>query len=115
MLPDIISITHSAFIPGRLIINNILVAYETLRTMNTQMWSKVEFMGLKLDMSKTYDRVEWEFLERMMCRLGFSPRWTQLVMTSVRTVTYSVIVNGNPVGHIKPIRGIRQGDPIFPY
>jgi hypothetical protein len=50
-----------------------------------------------------------------MCKLGFSPRWTQLVMTCVRTVSYSVIVNGKPVGNFRPSRGIRQGDPISPY
>ncbi len=39
----------------------------------------------------------------------------KLVMTYIRTVSYSVVVNGNPVELIQPSRGIRQGDPIFPY
>jgi hypothetical protein len=46
------------FIPRRLITDNILAAYETLHSMQTKMWSKVGFMGIKLDMSKAYDRVE---------------------------------------------------------
>jgi hypothetical protein len=50
-----------------------------------------------------------------MLRLGFSERWTNLIMTCVQLVTYSVIVNGTSVGHIHPSRGIRQGDPISPY
>jgi hypothetical protein len=58
VLPKIISPTQSAFIPGRLITDNILAIYETLHSMQTRMWSKVGFMGIKLDMSKTYDRVE---------------------------------------------------------
>jgi hypothetical protein len=44
VLPDIISPIQSAFIPGRLITDNILVAFETLHSMQTQMWSKVGFM-----------------------------------------------------------------------
>jgi hypothetical protein len=36
-------------------------------------------------------------------------------MTCVRTVTYSVLINGKPFGHICPSRGIRQGDPLSPY
>lgn len=51
VLPYIISCNQSAFIPGKLITDNILAAYETLHTMHTRMWSKVGFMGIKLDMS----------------------------------------------------------------
>jgi hypothetical protein len=36
-------------------------------------------------------------------------------MNCVTSVTYSVIVNGSPVGHITPSRGIKQGDPLSPY
>lgn len=48
ILPKIISLNQSAFLLERLITYNILVAY-------TRMWSKVGFMGIKLDMSKAYD------------------------------------------------------------
>lgn len=59
ILPDIISPTQSAFIPGQLITDNTLAAYETLRTMQSRMYGKTGFMAIKLDMSNAYDRVEW--------------------------------------------------------
>lgn len=50
-----------------------------------------------------------------MLSMGFAEKWVKWVMTCIQTVSYSVIINGNPVGHINPSRGIRQGDPISPY
>jgi hypothetical protein len=115
VLPAIISCSQSAFIPRGLILDNIIVAFETMHTMHTRMWSKVGYMGVKLDMSKAYDRVEWKFLEALMIRMGFDMRWVHLIMQCVTSVQYLVIINGSPVGEIRPSRGIRQGDPIFQY
>jgi hypothetical protein len=58
MLPYIISLTQSAFIPGRLIKDNILVAFEALHTMDERVNGKEGFMALKLGMSKAYDKVK---------------------------------------------------------
>jgi hypothetical protein len=75
----------------------------------------VGYMAIKLDMSKAYDRVEWGFPEASIIKMGFVEGWVKLVMKCVSTVTYSIIINGELVGLIKPTRGIRQGDPFSPY
>lgn len=71
VLPIIISSEQSAFILGRLITNNVLVAFETLHTMDTRLKGKKGFMALKLDMSNAYDNLKWDFLEVMLQKLGF--------------------------------------------
>jgi hypothetical protein len=83
--------------------------------MQIGMWSKVGYMRIKLDMNKAYNRVEWAFLEVVMQKLGFSDLWISWIMTCVRSASYSMLVNRNPMGKIIPSRGIRQGDPISPY
>ena len=62
-----------------------------------------------------YDRVEWVFLERIMLRMGFSPRWISLISGCIRSVTYSILLNGQPHSLITPKRGLRQGDPLSLY
>ena len=55
VLPYIISPTQSAFVPGRLIKDNVLVADETINTMHLRKKVKKGTMALKLDISKAYD------------------------------------------------------------
>ena len=50
-----------------------------------------------------------------MEKMGFGEKWVKLIMECISTVSYSILVNGEPKGDIKPSRGIRQGDPLSPY
>ena len=115
ILPYVVSDSQSAFLSGRLITDNVLVAFENLHYLKRKTQGKLGFMALKLDMSKAYDRVEWEFLRRAMLHLGFVNRFVSMIMACITSVSFFVLLNGEPVGNIKPSKGLRQGDPFSPY
>lgn len=115
LLPDIISDTQGAFVSGRLISDNIIIAHEMIHGLHTNDSVAEGWMAVKTDMSKAYDRVEWNFLEVLMEKMGFDRVWIRWIMACVRTVSFSILMNGVSHGFIKPERGIRQGDPLSPF
>lgn len=90
----IISDKQSAFIEGRLLTDNAMVAFEINHYMKRKMQGVNGVAGLKIDISKAYDRLEWDFIQNMLIRFGFHERWIDRVMKFIRSVSYSFIHNG---------------------
>jgi exonuclease III len=114
ILPNIISPQQSAFLPGRLITDNTLLAFETFHHLKHKKNKIKGYVGIKLDMAKAYDILESSFISNTLSTMGFPSNLVHTIMMCVSTVSYSILVNGQPSPYFKPHRGIRQGDPISP-
>ncbi|OIT04012.1 hypothetical protein A4A49_64304, partial [Nicotiana attenuata] len=68
-----------------------------------------------IDMQKAYNSVEWIFIEQVLQGLHYPAKFISWIMTCLKTVSYSISINGKPSSPFAAKWGIRQGDPIPPY
>ncbi|KAL8522427.1 hypothetical protein ACS0TY_012539 [Phlomoides rotata] len=71
-------------------------------------------MAVKVDITKAFDTVRWDFLLEVLRCFGFSDRFVSTVSVILQSARLSVLVNGSPHGYFGCSRGVRQGDPLSP-
>src|SRR5262245_9853643 len=65
-------------------------------------------------MCKAYDRVQWNFLYKILKKFGFPDHFIRLISRCIENCYFSVLVNGEISGFFNSKCGLRQGDPISP-
>lgn len=112
-LPALISTSQSAFVPGRLLVENVLLATELVSGYN---WKKIsKRCMLKVDLQKAFDTLDWDFILHTLETLNFPLVFRNLIKKCLTTTRFSVAINGESCGYFKGTRGLRQGDPLSPY
>ena len=113
-LEKLISPLQSTFVLGRKSVDNAIIVQEIIHSLSKKR-GNVGYMALKIDLEKTYDKLEWSFIRDMMIRANFPEDLVELIMSCVSTILTKIMVNGEALEPIYLLRGIRQGDPLSPY
>jgi len=112
LLPLLISPEQTGYVEGRQITDGIILTHEIIHSLKH---TKKPSMLLKLDLSKAFDSISWEYLQKVLQAFGFAPSWIRWINSLISSSFFSILINGIPSPTFRPSRGIRQGDPISPF
>lgn len=110
---DIVDESQSAFVPGRLINNNVLMSHELVKGYSRKGISPR--CMLKVDMRKAYNSIEWDHMEQVLRSIQLLGQFVNWIMICMRSVSYSIGINGQHSVPFKARKGLRQDDPLSPY
>ena len=113
ILPKFISPNQSAFVKDRLLMENVLLASELVKSYHKD--SVSARCALKIDISKAFDTVQWPFLLSALTALGFPSGYIVWIEKCISLASFSVQINGKLAGYFNSKRGLRQGCALSPY
>lgn len=76
---------------------------------------KTKQYGMKVDLFKAYDMVNWKFILMILKIIGIHPLFINWIKECVLTSSFSICFNGELKGFFTSSRGVRQRDLISPY
>ena len=88
IINSIITPFQNAFIKGRNITDNILLAHEIIDVVRKKRGKRDSYGVLKIDMSKAYDRINWNFLKVVLTVMRFDPKWVRWIMECFTIIEY---------------------------
>jgi mannosylglycoprotein endo-beta-mannosidase len=111
-IDGLISSSQRAFIKKRCIQENFMYVRGLARHYHR---TRTPACLIKLDITKAFDSVSWEYLLELLHMRHFPSKWLDWLAIILKTSSSSILLNGIPGAPIWHRRGLRQGDPLSPY
>ncbi|XP_074277582.1 uncharacterized protein LOC141601216 [Silene latifolia] len=105
-MPKLVGMEQAAFIPGRSLHENTMLTQSLIKGYTRK--HLTPRCMLKVDISKAFDSLQWEFLKNMLLGLGFPMLFTRWILGCVTGAWYTLKLNGSNYGFFKGRSGVRQ-------
>ncbi|GJW16081.1 RNA-directed DNA polymerase, eukaryota, reverse transcriptase zinc-binding domain protein [Tanacetum coccineum] len=112
IIDDIVDPVQSAFIKNRQILDGPMILNEVVHTLKRK---KKKAMIFKVDITKAYDTLSWDYLISVIRFMGFGNKCVRWIKACLESARSFVLVNGSPTMEFQLERGHRQGDPLAPF
>ena len=110
-LSEVVSKQQFGFLSNRQILEAIGISQQFLYSVKVK---KLSCLILKVDLAKSYDKVNWVFLRLILMHIGLLVEFMNWILVCVYWDNFVVLVNGSPTSLFCRSRGLRQGFPLFP-
>jgi hypothetical protein len=68
----------------------------------------------KIDFEKAYEKIKWSFLQQYLRMKGFPPYWCEWISRFIQGESVGIRVNDDIGQYFQILKGLRQGDPLYP-
>lgn len=102
---------QTGFIKDQDIFKNILNVASSL---DYASHSRKKMLLMKFDFDKAYDRLRWNFMLKVLLKLGFGEVFCKMIGSLFSNASAILCLNGWVIGHFNLCRSVRQVCPMAP-
>ena len=109
VLPSVLHEDQTCGVPGRSIFSNLYLIRDLIEYCTAK---NLPLAIISLDQEKAFDRVNWNFLDRVLQRMNFGPEFRQWIRVIYSEISSACLHSGFVTSFFEISRGAHQGDPL---
>ena len=109
VLPSVLHEDQTCGVPGRSIFSNLYLIRDLIEYCSAK---NLPLAIIGLDQEKAFDRVNWNFLDRVLQKMNFGPEFRQWIRVIYSEISSACLHSGFVTFFFEISRGARQGDTL---